>query len=188
MSGLELSPVLEAFLFLFTCQQVVKAGQRILDEIQDSLSEVKRGERVGAKRKHGAPIKHTGLSTGLEPEEKLRSGKNTWGEIGRKEKEKEKKKDQSAEVSRRRSLYPPLDEFKRLALSSSESDEGLSSSEETDLEEEAVRYKGERYQQDKKRATQSRKRQKAAGESQLAARPPDCRLQGPSAPPLYVQR
>jgi hypothetical protein len=95
MSGLELSPVLEAFLFLFTCQQVVKVGQRILDEIQDSQSEVKRGERVGAKRKHGAPIKHTGLFTGLEPEEKLMSGKNTWGEIGRKEKEKEKKKDQS---------------------------------------------------------------------------------------------
>jgi hypothetical protein len=37
MSGLVLSPVLEAFLFLFTCQQVVKAGQRILDKIQDSL-------------------------------------------------------------------------------------------------------------------------------------------------------
>ena len=83
--------MLEAFLFLFTCQQVVKAGQRILDEIQDSLSEVKWGERVGAKRKHGAPIKHTGLSSGLETEEKFMSGKNTWGEIGRK-KEKEKKK------------------------------------------------------------------------------------------------
>ena len=27
------------------CQRVVKAGQRILEEIQDSLSEVKRGER-----------------------------------------------------------------------------------------------------------------------------------------------
>ena len=53
------------------------------------------------------------------------------------------------EVPRRRNLYPPLDEFERLALSSLESDEGLSSSEETDLEEEAVRYKGERYQQDK---------------------------------------
>ena len=35
----------------------------------------------------------------------------------------------------------PLDDFKQLALSSSESDEGLSSSEETDLEEEAVHYK-----------------------------------------------
>jgi hypothetical protein len=92
MSGLELSPVLEAFLFLFTCQQVVKAGRRILDEIQDSLSEVKWGERVGAKRKHGAPNKYTGLSMGLEPEEKLMSGKNTWGEIGRKEEKKQKKK------------------------------------------------------------------------------------------------
>ena len=55
----------------------------------------KAGERVGAKGKHGAPIKHTGLSTGLEPEEKLMSGKNTWGEFGRNEKEKEKKKDRS---------------------------------------------------------------------------------------------
>ena len=106
MSGLELSPVLGAFLFLFTCYQVVKAGWRILNEIQDSLSEVKQGERVRAKRKHGAPIKYTGLSTGLEPEEKLRSGKNTWGEIRRKKEKKQKKKDQSEEVSRRRSLYP----------------------------------------------------------------------------------
>ena len=105
------------------CQQVVKAGQKILDEIQDSLSEVEQGERLGAKRTHGAPIKHTGLSTGLEPEEKLMSGKNTWGEIGRKEKEKEKKKDQSAEVSRRRSLYSSLDELKEPVLNSSESDE-----------------------------------------------------------------
>ena len=86
------------------CQQVVKAGQRILDEIQDSLSEVERGERLGAKRTHDAPIKHTGLSTGLEPEEKIMSGKNTWGEFGRKEKEKEKKKEQSVEVPRRRNL------------------------------------------------------------------------------------
>jgi hypothetical protein len=141
MSGLELSLVLEALLFLFTCQQVVKAGRRILDEIQDSLSEVKQGERVGAKRKHGAPNKYTGLSTGLEPEEKLMSWKNTWGEIGRKEEKK----------------Y----EFKELALSSSESDEELSPSEETDLEEEAACYEREKYQQDKMRANQSRKKAKS---------------------------
>jgi hypothetical protein len=116
------------------------------------------------------------------------SGKNTWGEFGRKEKEKEKKKDQSAEVPRRRNLYPPLDDFKELALSSSESDEGLSPSEEMNLEEEAARYEGERYQPDKMRHNQSRKRPKAAGKSQLAARPPDCGLQGPSAPLPYVQR
>jgi hypothetical protein len=135
MSGLELSPVLGAFLFLFTCYHVIKAGQRILDEIQDSLSEVKRGERVGAKRKHGAPIKYTGLSMGLEPEEKLRSGKNTWGEIGRKEEKNER----------------------------------------------------EKYQPDKMLASQSRKKPKAAGEGQLAARPPGSWLQGHSAPPPYVE-
>jgi hypothetical protein len=92
------------------------------------------------------------------------------------------------EVSRGRSLYPPLDEFKQLAVSNSESDKELSSSEETDLEKEVVCYKGERYQQDKMQANQSRKRPKVAGESQLAARPLDCRLQGPSAPLPYVQR
>jgi hypothetical protein len=32
------------------CQQVVKAGQKILDEIQESLSEAEWGERVRAKR------------------------------------------------------------------------------------------------------------------------------------------
>jgi hypothetical protein len=45
MSGLELSLVLKALLFLFTCQKVVKVGRKILDKIQDSLSEVKRRER-----------------------------------------------------------------------------------------------------------------------------------------------
>ena len=87
MFGLELFLVLGAFLFLFTCYQVVKAG-RILDEIQDKLSEVKRGERVGAKRNG----KYTGLSKGLEPEEKLRLGRNTWREIRRKRGKREKKK------------------------------------------------------------------------------------------------
>ena len=56
------------------------------------------------------------------------------------------------------------------------------------MEEEAARYEGERYQPDKMRHNQSRKRPKAAGKSQLAARPLDCWLQGPSAPLPYVQR
>jgi hypothetical protein len=101
---------------------------------------------------------------GLEPEEKLKSGKNTWGEIGRKEEKK--------------------DEFKELALSSSESDE-LSPSEETDLEEEAACYEREKYQPDKMRANLSRKKPKAAGEGQLAAL--GSRLQGHSAPPPYAE-
>ena len=166
---------------------MVEAGQKVLDEIQESLSEVERGEKVKVERKQSA-LKNLGLSTGLEPEEKRYKGKNALGEIRKRDGKGEKKGDRAGEAHKERSLYPPLDEFKQLALSNSEPDEGISASEEMDLEEEAVRYKGERYQQDKKQATQSRKRQKAAGESQLAARPPDCRLQGPSAPPLYVQR
>jgi hypothetical protein len=51
------------------CQQMVRAGQRVLDEIQDSLSEVEQGERLGFKRKHGVPTKKTGLSTDLESKE-----------------------------------------------------------------------------------------------------------------------
>ena len=178
MFGLELSLVLGAFLFLFTCYQVVKAGLKILDEIQGNLSEVKRGERVGAKRKYGTQNKYTGLSTGLEPEEKFRSGKNTWGEIRRKEKKKEKKKDRLAEVSRR---YSSLDELRKPALSSSEADEEFSS-EETDWEEEAAHYQP---------ANWSRKKPKAAGEGQFADWPQGSRLQGPpyaESPPCVVRQ
>ena len=164
-----------------------RSGQKVLDEIQESISEVERGERVKVERKR-SPLKNLGLSTGLEPEEKRMSGKNTWGEIRKRDGKGEKNGDRAGEAHKEKSLYPPLDEFKQLTLSNSEPDEGISASEETDSEEEAVRYKGERYQQDKMQATQSRKRPKAAVESQLAARSPDCRLQGPSAPPLYVQR
>ena len=177
MFGLEFFLVLEALLFLFTCYQVVKAG-RILDEIQDNLSEVKRGERVGAKRKYGTQNKYTGLSKGLEPEEKLRLGRNTWREIRRKRGKREKKKDRLAEVSRR---YSSLDELRKPALSSSEADEE-SSSEETDWEEEAAHYQP---------ANWSRKKPKAAGEGQFADWPQGSRLQGPpyaESPPCVVRQ
>ena len=177
MFGLEFFLVLGALLFLFTCYQVVKIG-RILDEIQDKLSEVKRGERVGAKRKYGTQNKYTGLSKGLEPEEKFRSGKNTWREIRRKRGKREKKKDRLAEVSRR---YSSLDELRKPALSSSEADEEFSS-EETDWEEEAAHYQP---------ANWSRKKPKAAGEGQFADWPQGSRLQGPpyaESPPCVVRQ
>ena len=174
MFGLEFFLVLEALLFLFTCYQVVKAG-RILDEIQDNLSEVKRGERVGAKRKYGAQNKYTGLSKGLEPEEKLRLGRNTWREIRRKRGKREKKKDQLAEVSRKRSLCSSLDGLGEPALGSSESDDEFSS-EETDWEEEAAHYPP---------ANWSRKKPKAAGEGQFANWPQGNRL--PGALPPYAE-
>ena len=53
---------------------MVEAGQKVLDEIQDSLSEVDQGERVKIERKQSA-LKNLGLSTGLETEEKRMSGK-----------------------------------------------------------------------------------------------------------------
>ena len=188
MFGLEFFLVLEALLFLFTCYQVVKAG-RILDEIQDNLSEVKRGERVGAKRKYGTQNKYTGLSKGLEPEEKLRLGRNTWREIRRKRGKREKKKDQLAEVSRKRSLCSSLDGLGEPALSSSEADEEFSS-EETDWEEEAAHYEKKGYQPGKVLANQLRK-PKAAGEGQFADWPQGSRLQGPpyaESPPCVVRQ
>ena len=181
MFGLEFFLVLGALLFLFTCYQVIKIGLKILEEIQDKLSEVKRGERVGAKRKYGTQNKYTGLSKGLEPEEKLRLGRNTWREIRRKRGKREKKKDQLAEVSRKRSLCSSLDGLGEPALSSSEADEEFSS-EETDWEEEAAHYQP---------ANWSRKKPKAAGEGQFADWPQGSRLQGPpyaESPPCVVRQ
>ena len=64
MFGLEFFLVLGALLFFFTCYQVIKIGLKILEKIQDNLSEVKRGERVRTKRKYGTQNKYTGLSKG----------------------------------------------------------------------------------------------------------------------------
>ena len=175
MFGLEFFLVLGALLFLFTCYQVIKIGLKILEEIQDKLSEVKWGERVGTKRKYGTQNKYTGLSKGLEPEEKLRLGRNTWREIRRKRGKREKKKDQLAEVSRKRSLCSSLDGLGEPALSSSEADEEFSS-EETDWEEEAAHYQP---------ANWSRKKPKAAGEGQFANWPQGNRL--PGALPPYAE-
>ena len=164
MFGLEFFLVLGALLFLFTCYQVIKIGLKILEEIQDKLSEVKREERVGTKRKYGSQNKYTGLSKGLEPEEKLRLGRNTWREIRRKRGKREKKKDQLAEVSRRRSLC----------------------SEETDWEKKAAHYERKGYQPPSKVLTSHlRKKPKAAGEGQFANWPQGNRL--PGALPPYAE-
>ena len=59
------------------CQQMVEAGQRILEEVQDSLSETEREERLRVETKHGA-LKNKGLSTGLEPKENRNKEKMPW--------------------------------------------------------------------------------------------------------------
>ena len=74
-------------MFVFT-------GQRVLEEVQDSLSETERGERLGVKRKQGAPKKKS-LSTDLESEEKRNKGKYALGEQkenGERKKKKYKKR------------------------------------------------------------------------------------------------
>ena len=167
---------------------MVEAGQKVLDEIQESLSEVERGEKVKVERKQSA-LKNLGLSTGLEPEEKRYKGKNALGEIRKRDGKGEKKGDRAGEAHKERSLYPPLDEFKQLALSSSESDKELSSYEETDLEKKATGCEGERYQSDERRVNQLQNNMKAARDKcQIIARSSDMQLQGSSAPPPYVQR
>ena len=82
------------------------------------------GERVKVERKQSA-LKNLGLSTGLEPEEKRYKGKNALGEIRKRDGKGEKKGDRAGEAHKERSLYLPLDEFKQLAVSSSESDKEL---------------------------------------------------------------
>ena len=72
------------------CQQMVEAGQRIL-EVQDSLSETERGERLRVETKQVAP-KNKGLSPGLEPEEKRNKGKNALGELRKRDGKEEKKR------------------------------------------------------------------------------------------------
>jgi hypothetical protein len=48
------------------CKRMVDAGLKILEEVQDSLSEAEQGERVRVETKQGA-LKNKGLSMGLEP-------------------------------------------------------------------------------------------------------------------------
>ena len=68
---------------------MVEAGQKILDEIQDSLSEAEQGEIVRVETKQGA-LKNKSLSMDLEPEEKIMQGKNAQDEFRKGEKRKTK--------------------------------------------------------------------------------------------------
>ena len=111
------------------------------------MSETERGERLRALKGKSALNNKTGLSTGLEPEEKSNKGKHALEESRKGDGEGETKKDRAREASRGGRLYP-LDEFKALAFSSSESDEELSPPEEIDLEGKAARYEEKRHHSD----------------------------------------
>jgi hypothetical protein len=153
------------------CRPTVIAGQGALEELQDSMSETERGERLGPLRRKGAPKKR-GPSKDFGSEEVRDRGKDATGE---KMKVKEK-------PPKGKSLYP-VKELEALGLDSSDSDTGLSPSEEEDLEGAAAHYEEERYHPDERRLKKSEKKLKVTGGTGKAA----SRLSGPSAPPPYVE-
>ena len=118
------------------CRPTVIAGQGALEELQDSMSETERGERLGPLRRKGAPKKR-GPSKDFGSEEVRDRGKDATGE---KMKVKEK-------PPKGKSLYP-VKELEALGLNNSDSNTGLSPSEREDLEDEAAHYEKERYHPD----------------------------------------
>ena len=135
------------------------------------MSETERGERLGPLRRKGAPKKR-GPSKDFGSEEVRDRGKDATGE---KMKVKEK-------PPKGKNLYP-VKELEALGLDSSDSDTGLSPSEEEDLEGAAAHYEEERYHPDERRVKKSEKKLKVTGGTGKAA----SRLSGPSAPPPYVE-
>jgi hypothetical protein len=67
--------VLAALILFF----IVKAGQGVLEEVQDSMSETERGKTLGAQRKKVIP-KKKGPSKDSGSEEERENGKDTLGE------------------------------------------------------------------------------------------------------------
>ena len=73
---------MEAFVIVFaalTLFLIVKAGQGVLEEVQDSMSETEQGKRLGAQRKKGIPKKQ-GPSKDSGSEEEREKGKDALGE------------------------------------------------------------------------------------------------------------
>ena len=92
--SLQLEGAMEAFVIVFAALilfLIVKAGQGVLEEGQDSMSETERGIRLGAQRKKGIPKKQ-GPSKDSGSEEEREKGKDALGE--KKEKgERKRRKD-----------------------------------------------------------------------------------------------
>ena len=119
------------------CRSSVAAGQGVLEELQDSMSETERDKRLRAL-KDKEKNKNKGLSTGSKSLNRIDKGKNALGE-----------KDGKGNLSRnKRPLYPTR-ELEALGLDDSESEE-LSPSEESDLEKEAALYEEEHYHPDER--------------------------------------
>jgi hypothetical protein len=102
MFGSGLSPQLEGAVEAFVIILValilflVKVGQGVLEEVQDSMSETEQGKRLGAQRKKGIPKKN-GPSTDPGSKEVREWGKNAPGE---------KREERGKEAPKKKSCYP----------------------------------------------------------------------------------
>ena len=105
--------------------EAVKAGQKILTEQQESMSEEDR-KHISKRKKRGEK----------EREKEKGEKANSKGK-GNNEKEKEIAK-----------IYPSLKDLTISSASSDSSDSELDKDEEADLEEEAARYERDRYDPD----------------------------------------
>lgn len=152
------------------CRAAVAEGRNTLEEVQDSISETERSERLGARKKKPVPKKEKG-----PPGESRDKGVNVSD-----------LKEPSPIVKPRggASLYPVHDlkalNFDNSDSSNSSEDEVLDPDEEAELEEEAARYEEERYHPDDRRqnSKEPRKRQPLTALSQVV----------PSVPSPYETR
>ncbi|XP_057621827.1 igE-binding protein-like [Chionomys nivalis] len=152
------------------CRAVVAEGRNVLEEVQDSMSETERSERLGARKKKPVPIKENGPPGAS-------NDKGVYASDPRGPLPVVRKKGST-------SLYP-LQELEALIADSSDDsksseEEDLDPEEEAELEEEEARYEEERYHPDDhlRSKREPRKRQPYAASPQVV----------PSAPPPYEMR
>lgn len=147
------------------CHPAIIESQGTLEEVQDSMSETERSERMGARKRKDMSNKKG------PPQEVKKGGEKEGSDHSPPNKSKKKKKPES-------SLYPTV-ELEALELDNSDSDT-LYSSEEGGLEEEVARYEEERYHPDRHRPLKTK----------MNVRPPPINPAGsrPSAPPQYELR
>lgn len=115
------------------CEAMVKAGQKMLEDIRESLSETECSEKLEVrKKKKSSKAKVKVVSEAKEAKDMLSEGKVKVPQ------------ETKCELPGEDSLYP-LNELEALELSSSDSELGLPFSDEEELEEEAAMYEKGRY-------------------------------------------
>nr|XP_034367595.1 igE-binding protein-like [Arvicanthis niloticus] len=152
--------LVRSFLQHEKCRLTVAAGQGVLEELQDSMSETERDKMLGAHKE-----KRKGMPKKKDPSKDTQSAEAKDKEkdaLGEKRKEGEK-------APEKKPLYP-VKELEALELDSSESEE-LSPSEEEDLDEEAAGYEEERYHPDERLPLQNRKQKKTGDKNHTASQP-----------------